>query len=204
MLTAADFIDEVRLLIDIPSEKHIIKDISDPEMFVYLQGAYTMLQSFVPQFYGSVKIPTITDQNVYHVDDEIQDAIKLTLNGEEFTKTSITQLQDLTDETKGYYATNINEIFLNISPKDDTGMISFFYNKIKILHNMDAAIQIPYVYHEALRLLTLSRAFEKMFVSKDNKSTDNKYYQKAMSVLSTVKNRNKPRYKMVQSNHQKV
>lgn len=202
MQVAVDFIDESRLLLDDSTKENFNSRYTDPELFVYLQNAYVILQSDAPQFIASKSIPTQKDETVYHVDDQILDGIKLFIQGDEFVKTSITKLQDLMDVEEDYYATNLNEIFLNKQPKEDQ-TIRFTYYKTKVLKSLDSGIEMPVYYHEALRLLFFSRAFEKM-PAKNDRDLSIHYYKRYEREMFRVKNRTRQKYRGLTSNHQKI
>jgi hypothetical protein len=202
MLVASDFLDECRLLLDDSTATNFKSRYTDPELFAYLQGAYKKLQTDAPQFIATKKIATQEDTKEYYINDNLLDGIKLLIGEDEFVKTSLRKIMDLQDIYDNYYATNGDEILLNNFVKGGE-TLTFTYYKIKDLVSDDSEIAIPLYYHEALRLLFLSRTLEKQ-PSKNDRDLATHYYKLYMGELMQVKRNTRQKYRGLTSSHQKI
>lgn len=202
MLIAVDFVDETRLLLDDSVEQDFISRYADPELLVYLRAAYHILQKDAPQFMKKVSIPTTADTTEYHIDDEIVDGIKLSIDGNNFIKTDIRKIFDLEEEEEDYYCTNNKELHLNKAQKDGA-TISFRFYRIKQLLSLDSEILLPLFLHESLRLLFLSRTFEKM-PSRNDRNLSVHYLKRYRTELTSALKSTKQKHTGLRSSHQKI
>ncbi len=202
MLVASDFIDENRLLLDDSTKENFKSRYTDPELFAYLQGVYKKLQTDAPQFTATKKLTTKELTKEYYIHDNLLDGIKLRIDGDEFYKTSLLKIHDLQDVYDSYYATKGDHIMINNYVLPDLPMI-FTYYKIKNLVSIDSEIELPLYYHEALRLLFLSRTLEKQ-PSKNDRALAKHYYNLYRTELMSVKQSTRQKYRGLTSIHQKI
>ncbi len=203
MLIAQDFIDEQRLLIDNESMAQSKQSrYTEPELLAYLQSAYRIIQEDKPFFRKSIDIVAISEQKEYMIPYEILDGISLKIDKQESTKLDIESIFTKDNKYENYYATELNTIFINNSLEENTNILFTFY-RIKELKSLDAQILLPTHFHEALRLLFLSRVFEKL-PTRNERNLSIHYLKRYEKKLIQVTKNTKQKYRGVRSTYQKI
>lgn len=192
-MVARDFIDENKILLG-EAEKSI--RYTEEELFTYLQNAYNLLQRDLPQFFEQKSFETIKDMSVYYFDYEILDGIRLGNESDEYQKVSI----DLfgRDEYNKVYMIKSNSIEIKPAPFKDGDKLKFDFWRIKKLQSLDNDLSLMSTTFEPLRLLFLSRCYEKMPKVNDRDLSIH-YFKRYQAEIAQEKNKTKQRHRFVKT-----
>lgn len=193
-----DFIEESKLLLD---DKQKQSRYTDLELLAYLQGAYKTLQKDAPQFRKTITFDTEIDKNEYVIPYEVIDGISLKVAGKKYDKVTV-DAYFLDDSEDSIYTVEHNHLYINKLPRVPSQVVFVFY-RIKELIGLDTNIVLPMSLEESLRLLFLSRAFEKM-PSKNDRDLSIHYYKRYQVELTSAIKRSKQKQSGLRSSHQKV
>jgi hypothetical protein len=200
-MIAQDFIEENRFLLD---DKQKESRYTDLELLAYLQGAYATLQKDAPQFRKTITFDTEENKHEYHINYEVIDGISLKVAGKKYNKVTpdAYYLDDGDEWDTGIYTLEHNYLHINKLPRVPSQVVFVFY-RIKELVGLDTDIVLPISLKESLRLLFLSRAFEKM-PSKNDRDLSIHYYKRYQVELTSAMKRAKQKQSGLRSSHQKV
>lgn len=199
-MVAADFLEEQKPVLD---EEGGLKRYNELELFTYLKRAYTVLQKDRPIFFSRKEIFTIKDENTYSFKDEIIDIDYLNVEDIPYEKVDVSKFHEKCfSQCSGFfYSVDMNKIYIYPTPKSDGLKISLSYSRIKELKNLDSDLLLNLAFEEALRLMFLSKALEKV-PDRDNKNISMHYLKLYKQEISEAKRASKKRHRNIRSNFQ--
>lgn len=197
-MVAIDFLDEQKILLEGANQG---VRYTDEELFVYLSNAYVLLQRDLPQFWETKSFETTEQTNTYYIDAEVIDGINLKIDGKELVKSSVDLFGK--DSCESGYLLHANEITIKPTPTKDGHIVDFSFWKTKKLLSADSDIELSPSSIEPLRLLFLSRVFEKMPKVNDRDLSVH-YLKRYQAEIAQEKRKTKQRHKFVTTKYKKV
>ena len=196
-MKAKDFIDQTRIELQ---EKSI--HWSEPELLIKLQRSYTSLQFDLPFFMATKTLDIKKGICEYNLDDVVLKNIAFSINAQPYNFVDFESFFVRADEKQ--YSFNDKVLMINQTPKLDT-TATLAYRYLKQLENINCNIELPLIYHEALRYLFMSKIHEKPTRNTKDRNLNKHYlalYQQELRELKTTKKQ--IRRKKITSNYQKV
>ena len=207
-MLVSDFITELKPII---KKKAGNENYDDIELYGYLKSVYVQLQKDKPIFTKFIILKTVKDEMTYTLDEEVSDVTFLSTAGSEYKKQRIDNFHKIYASqisNEPIFSIDLNQVYLYPKPSATDMDIDLSANILKeITGEFDTAVfEVPLMLRESLRLLFLSRAFEKI----PNKVIDKTYVDLSLHYLKRykqeieeVKKASKIRHRNVKSNFQR-
>ena len=138
----------------------------------------------------------------YNLDDVVLKDVSFSINLQPYDFVEFEQFFIRADEKQ--YSFNDKVLMINQIPTEDT-TASIAYRYLKEIQNINCHIELPLIYHEALRYLFMSKIHEKPTRNTKDRNLNKHYlalYQQELRELQTQKK--KIRRKKITSNYQRV
>lgn len=195
-MKAIDFIIQSRADLQEKSEHW-----SDLELFVKLQRSYISLQDDLPYFMTKQDLDIKEGICEYYLDYRPIKEISLVV---EDARLRYTSEEFFYIKPSPYTYTFSGDIlFINSIPKKDT-TAEIVYKYAKELGSINCEIEIPTMYHKALRYLFMSEVHEKPTLNTKQRNLNIHYLKLYDKEIRTIKSRSNLKAKNITSNYQKV
>ena len=197
MILTRDFILQVKSDLQEKSEHWTVDD-----LLIKLQRAYISLQSDLPYFMGIEMIPIEKGKVEYRLDKIFLKHVSFVIDGAAYDYDDIENIYTSTI-SQNIYSYHNGNIFLNKLPqKDLSAKIAYKYEKK--LKNANCYIEIPSNWHEALRLLFMSKIQEKPTRNTKERNLSKHYLDLYRAEINDLRKTKKAITKNVTSKYQRV
>lgn len=195
-MKARDFILQTRSDLQEKSEHW-----KDEELLLKLQRAYVSLQFDLPCFITKQNIDIAEGKQSYYLDFVPLANIALTIDGRTFEYTTVENFYISAKENN--YSFNGNLLLIGFMPKS-AATAALVYKYSKELANENCEIEIPLIYHKALRLLFMSEIHEKPTRNTKERVLSVHYIKLYEQELMRLKVQQKVRAKNITTNYQRI
>jgi len=195
-MRASDFILQARDDLQEKSEHW-----SEEGMLIKLQRAYIALQFDLPYFIVNQTLDIKEGKSEYYLTSTPLKNVMLKIAGEKFNYLDIENFY-ITSK-KNQYTFNEDMLIINSIPvKDSAEKIVYKYQKV--IETLNCEVELPVLYHKALRLLLMSEIHEKPLGNTKLRNLNTHYLKLYALEIKKLKTEQNTRPRNITSNYQKV
>ena len=194
-MKAIDFITQARADLQEKTEQW-----NELELFVKLQRSYVSLQVDLPYFIAKQKIEITEGKDEYYLDFIPVKPITFFVDKKKFNYVGYEQFY--ATEPKDSYVFNEDVMQISIPTKD--AMADLVYKYQKELKTLNCEIELPLLYHKALRYMLMSEVHEKPTRNTKDRNLNTHYLKLYDKELFKINTKNSLRVTSVKSKYQRV
>lgn len=194
-MKALDFIIQAKADLQAKTEQW-----NDLELLVKLQRSYTSLQVDLPYFITKQTLEIIEGKDEYYLDYRPIKPISLFVENRKFTYVGYENF--FTTEPIQSYVFNEDVMQMSTPACDASAEIIYKYQKE--LKTLNCEIELPFLYHKALRYLLMSEVHEKPTRNTKDRNLNTHYLKLYDKELFKIHSKNSLRVTSVKSKYQRV